>query len=261
MAKADWSCDECGEVLPADHFVQVTDREVARTSGSTRIYKGTRGGLGVGGSSSTSYRHVKKKLCPECVAYRIELARRARARRRIQWLIVGGAGAVLLIIFLASLPPSARAPAPIPIVAADNGQVGTIAEAAPDSAPSKETNTFADAAPAAVETPSEEQTNATLPVVVPSDPAAPPLRFAGNSDAEMADAIQQATPGALEDGETVTWQGGDRHGYIVVSEPQQRGSKVCRNARWTMITANNQIQGPSAQWCTTDGGSWVKQRE
>lgn len=259
MAKADWSCDECGEVLPADHFVQVTDREVARTSGSTRVYRGTRGGLGVGGSSSTSYRHVKKKLCPECVADRIELARRARARRRTQWLIGGGA-AVLLITVLASQPPSVRTTAPVATVATDSGQAAPAVEAVPDAAPSDEASPVADATPVPVETPNEEKADAALPTPVSDEPALP-QRFVGNSDKEMTDAIQDATPIALDSGETAPWNGGDRHGYVVVSGPRQRGSKVCRNAYWTMITANNQIQGPSAEWCKADGGSWVKQRE
>jgi len=259
MAKADWSCDGCGEVLPADHFIQVTDREVARTSESSRIYKGTRGGLGVGGSSSTSYRHVKKKLCPACVEVRNELARRARARRRTQWLIGAGA-AVVLIIFLASQPPSARTPAPVATVAIDNSQADVAVETAPDAAPSDEPSPVADASPAPVDTPKEEQAEAALPAPASDEPA-PPQRFVGNSDGEMAEAIQAATPGALDRGEAAPWNGGDRHGYIVVSAPQQRGGKVCRNAYWTMITANNQIQGPSAEWCKADGGSWVKQRE
>lgn len=257
MAKADWSCDECGEILPADHFVQVTDREVARTSGSTRVYRGTRGGVGFGGSSSTSYRHVKKKLCPDCVAYRVELARQARARQRTLWL-VGTAAAVLLVIFMANQPPSARAPAALATVAIDNGQVIGAVDPMPDSAPSDEPSPAADASPVSADTADEQRDNAAVPLPASEEPA-PPQRMSGNGDAEMTAAIEDATLGALDRGETATWIGGDRHGYILVSEPRQHGRAVCRNAYWTIISVSNQIQGPPVEWCKTNDGPWVKQ--
>ncbi|MEO7692244.1 MAG: hypothetical protein ABIS51_23365 [Sphingomonas sp.] len=79
---------------------------------------------------------------------------------------------------------------------------------------------------------------------------------AGDPDKAMADAIAIASPTALETGEAVNWSSGSRHGYVVVSAQQERGGRPCRNAYWTLITPNNQIQGPTTEWCNQDG-RWV----
>jgi surface antigen len=259
MAKADWSCDECGEVLPADHFVKVTDREVAGTRGTTRVYKGTRGGLGIGGSSSTSYRHVSKKLCPQCAQARLEALRRARARTRMVWL-AGLAIAAAIVFGIASQPKSPSAQvnlsAPSDEATAENNEVeipGVLP--APDESASPATETAAEGANSAE---SETQSSDTPPTSGDerSGDRQPSSLSPGGDSQTVEAAISAATPAALESGETTTWHAGSQHGYILVSAAQERAGKSCRNASWTVITAHNQIQGPFKEWCKGSDGAW-----
>ena len=256
MAKADWSGDDCGEILPADHFTKVTDREVARTSGTTRVYKGTRGGLGMGGSSSTSYRHVKRKVCPACMADRAERLRRARMTRLIVWMAMLIGGGLLLLIL-------AGQPTPTPTSAPAGSAVGKHPESpvepypVPVAAPTDDALPLADPSPLPAQSVDQKE-EAPQSQSDQGETISSPPRLAGNCDQEMRDAIAAATPGALESGDAVQWAGGGRHGYIVVSAPIQAGTKACRNAYWTITTPNNQIQGPAERWCKAEGGTWRK---
>ncbi len=260
MTKADWSCDECGEVLPADHFVKVTDREIARSGSTTRFYRGTRGGRGFGGSSSTTYRHVSKKLCPQCAQDRSEALRRERARTRMGWL-VGLAIAAAVIFGIASLPKSP--PAQTNLVALSDE---TVAENNEDGIPGALPAPVESASPAVADNATEvgnradreTQASDALPASVgdqPRDAQSSPLPKVGDTP-NVDDAIHAATPAALESGETTAWNAGSQHGYILVSASQERGGKNCRNASWTVITAHNQIQGPFKEWCKGSDGGW-----
>jgi len=243
MVKANWSCDECGEVLPADHFVKVSDREVARSGGTTRFYKGTRGGLGFGGAQE-----------------RLDALRRARARTRIASL-VGLAVAGVIILAIANQPSSPSTQSNL-LAPAEDPTVDTGETAIPAVLPTP----VQTASPTAIEDP-EDVTNRVDSETMPSDASSravdeqsrdsqsPPITTVGDRET-VDEAISAATPAALESGETTTWQVGSQHGYILVSAPRERGGKTCRNASWTMITPNNQIQGPSKEWCKGSGGGW-----
>jgi hypothetical protein len=257
MPKADWSCDDCGEVLSADRFQKITDRELAHTGTSTRFYKGTRGGLGVGGSSSTSYRHVTKRICPDCVQERLEAARRARARRF--WTIVIWVAIISAVIFyIASLPPSADAPrtAQTPSESVQN-TVANEETALPVSSNEAQTEDLSAEAPATsmdVEGISPPPAN----FYERADNAEPATStpVLGDDSREMEAAIYDATLRALDTGEPADWSTGRRQGQVIVSAERTDRNKICRSAHWVLITASNQITGPSKLWCRNDGSAW-----
>ncbi len=255
MPKADWSCDECGEILPADRFLKTIDRELVRSSSSTRLYKGTRGGLGFGGGTSSSYRHVPKKLCPDCVENRLVAARRARSRRRLGWL-VSLAIAVVAVIWIGRLPPAAPSSeqtAPVP--------QAPVTTANPEPEPPAPGS--ADIAPDAVQPPTAlpDATGGEAQYeggASPDDPSDTAIAPSDTDDTAMTAAIAAATPTALDSGQPASWKAGGRHGYVVVSAAQDQRGRRCRNAYWTLITDNNQIQGPSKLWCKDDGEEWTE---
>lgn len=263
MAKAEWSCDECGELYPADHFQKVTIREVSSTGSSTRIYKGTRGGVGFGGGSSTRYRHVKMKLCREtCYPAYLDMLARERGRRirggLIIALLIGG-----LVYFIASSThPGSQAQVSSPLTTDTNATDSLAAPAEADSPGN------AVPAPRDSETPEPTKQEATaeddgrdqratpeadtkLPVTAAEDDR--PSYSRSNA---IGGAIAIARIDALEAGKAIAWHADGERGFAVVSSPTTTGDRTCRNV---YITNDSAARSATEVWCRAGDGEWERQ--
>ncbi len=86
-------CEYCRDVFPSTETTVVTDQVLSGESTSSRLYKGTRGGLGFGGTSRVSYRFKERAICLNCAEKRARRFRKAETVRRVKRI----AGSITLI--------------------------------------------------------------------------------------------------------------------------------------------------------------------
>ncbi|MGY2733656.1 hypothetical protein [Sphingomonas sp. UYP23] len=262
MAKAEWSCDECGDIYPADQFAKVTIREVSSTSSSTRVYRGTKGGLGVGGGSSTRYRHVKMKLCyANCYPAYLEMLRRQRARA-IRTGIATIAIICGVIYFVLRLPTPAPLAAGNETAAIDSNAAEALplrsSEDARNSAEPIQGDADLDTRPMA-ETPQQEVEVGRAPIAEePRTTAAPSEddRRPASGSNNIGGAIAIARIDALEAGKAIAWHADGERGFAVVSSPTATGDRTCRNV---YITNDSAARSATEAWCRVGDGEWERQ--
>jgi hypothetical protein len=243
-------CEDCREAFPSNETISFTERVLASTRNSSRVYRGTRGGVGFGGSTGATYRYRERTICFGCAEIRADAIRATRRRRRIRNLLLfvllaGGLG--YCVKHLPALPD------------ASNG-------IAPDQMPNTSNNSQPDAIRSSFPTPSTESrpndASQERPTPSPSDighvdvmehlPDPKPL-----PTERPLPQITRSILDALDRGDTVRWRDDNGSGYILVSEEQTYASKTCRNVTITHIHEQDQYEDPAVLWCKPDGGTWV----
>ena len=260
-------CEDCREAFPSNQTRVITESRIASRRDTTRLYRGTRGGIGFGGSSGVTTRYKDRTVCLECLHYRAEESRRANRRRAFGWLCAIVAGAAFVV--WASLHRAfSVSDAGSNTAYADDAQSSTLISHAPIEAPGEVikvpsdngvTSIVPDNQGSLTDNPSDGAT--TLDRDRAPEAVTEPVRsqqdeINDQGSREIRQAIGDATRSALQTGETANWHKNGQKGFVVVSGPTSTGERICRSVAWT----DNTSRSDNVTWCSVSGGEWVPER-
>lgn len=251
---AERECDDCGVILPAPELTRINNRVLSSSTSRRRIYSGVRGGIGIGGGSSETYKVQSLNLCDTCLGYHIALKRRERFRSTVSKLFIAGiAVAAFVMIFKRGESSSSSDYTTIN----DNGMNYQAANTADNSSiytpPSQLIDN--DTAPSPELTNDAQDTEIQNTQSQPSENAAPnPYNL---TTKQVADAVMVVMPQALESGEAQAWESGKGNGYVVPSAAQTYPGLTCRNVYVTINYRGEKSQSEPQRWCKPlEGRDW-----
>jgi len=238
-------CEDCREAYPSNQTRVITESRISSRRQTTRMYRGTRGGIGFGGSSGVTTSYRDRTVCLDCLHYRAEAIRRENRARMLRWLFAISIGIGVFLWASSHHVLSVPGPASNPAYAGDaqtNLSISDTPAATPVDVVDTPTANSDAAAPSDDETPSSDNEPNDVTTSdrdrLPPDAAPTPVRteqdeMNSQGSREIGQAIDDATRVALQSGATAKWHKNGQKGYVVVSGPTVNGEKTCRSVAWT----------------------------